>query len=77
MQQELWTYVIVNAAPKIENLLFFIYIRNTFRHFFHKTIELMLSFEHLALKMNGDFCLFFMILYMYHYFKVKVSELAL
>ncbi len=31
MQQEPWMYVIVHAAPKIENLLFFIYIRNTFR----------------------------------------------
>ncbi len=31
MQQEPWTYVIVHAAPKIENLLFFLYIRNTFR----------------------------------------------
>ncbi len=25
MQQESWTYVIVHAAPKIENLLFFLY----------------------------------------------------
>ncbi len=28
-----------HAASKIENLLFFIYIRNTFRPFFHKKIE--------------------------------------
>ncbi len=26
MQQEPWTYDIVHAAPKIENLLFFLYI---------------------------------------------------
>ncbi len=31
MRQEPWTYVIVHAAPKIKNLLFFLYIQNTFR----------------------------------------------
>ncbi len=36
MQQEPWMYVIVHAASKIENLLFFLYIRNTFRPFFLK-----------------------------------------
>ncbi len=36
MQQEPWTYVIVYDASKIENLLFFLYIRNTFRPFFLK-----------------------------------------
>ncbi len=36
MQQEPWTYVIVHAASKIDNLLFFLYIRNTFRPFFLK-----------------------------------------
>ncbi len=37
MRQEPWTYVIVQAASTIENLLFFLYIRNTFRPFFLKT----------------------------------------
>ncbi len=37
MQQEPWTYVIVHAASKIENLLFF--CRNTFRPFFSQKIE--------------------------------------
>ncbi len=36
MQQEPWTYVIVHAASKIENLLISFYIRNTFRPFFLK-----------------------------------------
>ncbi len=36
MQQEPWTYVIVHAASKIENLLISFYIRNTFRPSFSK-----------------------------------------
>ncbi len=36
MQQEPWTYVIVHAASKILNILFFIYIQNTFRALFLK-----------------------------------------
>ncbi len=40
-------YVIVHAASKIENILFFLYIRNTFRPFFSKN-RIMLSFEHLT-----------------------------
>ncbi len=36
MRREPWTYVIVHAASKIENLLFFLYIQNTFRLFFSK-----------------------------------------
>ncbi len=39
MQQEPWMHVILHAASKIENLLFFLYIRNTFRPFFLKKIE--------------------------------------
>ncbi len=39
MRQEPWTYVIVHAASKMENLLFFLYIRNTFRPFFLKKLN--------------------------------------
>ncbi len=36
MRREPWMYVIVHAASKIENLLFFLYIRNTLDLFFSK-----------------------------------------
>ncbi len=64
MQQEPWTYVIVHAASKIENLLFF-YIRNTFRPFFSKKKCMNVIFWTLDMNMNAVFCWFFMILYMY------------
>ncbi len=76
MRQEPWMYVIVHAASKIENLLSFLYIRNTFRPFFSKN-RMNVIFWTLDMNMNGDFCWFFMILYMYHYFKVKVRTRSL
>ncbi len=73
MQQKPWMYVIVHSAPKIENLLFFLYIRNPFRPLKKKKkIRMNVIFWTLDMNMNGDFCWFVMILYMCHYFKVKV-----
>ncbi len=61
MQQEPWTYIIVHAAPKIENLLFFLYIRNTF-WLKKKTNRMIVIFWPLDMNMNGyfaDFLLFY------------------